>query len=80
MEASSLLHVTTLPNLVAIGIAAVEMKCFWYITWPHVPRVQSVVWLNAFKVLKVSHHFAPFWGHRPRGSSDTAAKLAYMTL
>ena len=32
------------------------------------------------KFLVVSHHFAKFCGHRLCGSSDTAAKIVYMTL
>ena len=30
--------------------------------------------------LKVSYHFAQFSGHSPCGSSDTAAKIFYVTL
>ena len=81
MEASYLLHLTTLPGLVAIGIAVVEIKYFWFITWPHVPHVQGILWLNGLKFLKVSHHFVTlYWGHRSCDSSYTVAKIAYMTL
>ena len=34
MEGSSSWYVTTLPDLVAIGIVVVEIKCFRFITWP----------------------------------------------
>ena len=66
MERSSLLYVTTLSGLVAISIVVVEIKCFWFIMWPH--------GLNFFEV---SHHFS---GHRPCGSSGTTAKIAYMNV
>ena len=36
--------------------------------------------LNGLKFLIVSHHFAKFNGHRSFGSSDTAAKILYLTL
>ena len=39
-----------------------------------------VVLLNGLKSLIVSHHFAKSCGHTPCGSSDTAAKIVYMTL
>ena len=38
------------------------------------------MWLNRLKFLMVSHHFAKFSGHRPFGSSDTAAKILYVIL
>ena len=38
------------------------------------------MWLNGLKYLIVSHHFAEFHDHEPCGSSDTAAKLFYVTL
>ena len=38
------------------------------------------MWLNGLKFLKVSHHFAKFSGHMSCGSSDTAAKIFYVTL
>ena len=44
------------------------------------PCVQSVVYLNGLKFLRVSHHFAKFRGYKPCGSSDTAARIIYMTL
>ena len=36
MEGSSSWYVTTLPDLVTIGIVVVEIKCFWFITCPQV--------------------------------------------
>ena len=42
--------------------------------WPR------VLWLNGLNFLIASHLFAKFSGFRPVGSSDTAAKIVYMTL
>ena len=44
------------------------------------PSAQRVVWRNGLQFLIKSHHFAKFRGHRPCGSSDTAAKIFYVTL
>ena len=38
------------------------------------------MWLIGLKFLVVSHHLANFSGHKPIGSSDTAAKILYVTL
>ena len=46
----------------------ISQNCFLFITWPHVT------------FLIVGQHFATFCGQRPCGSSDTAAKIVYMTL
>ena len=80
MEGSSLLHVTILPGLVAIGIVLMKVNAFNLsrdLTWP---RVWRSMWLNGLDFLIVSHHFGKFIGHRPCGSSDTAAKIVYVTL
>ena len=78
MEGSSLLYVTTLPDLVAIGIVVVEKKKLSRdVRWP---RVQRAVWLDGLKFLTVSHYYAKFYGPRPRGNSDTATKIIYVTL
>ena len=45
--------------------------------WPH---VQRAVWLYGLNFLIASYHFATFSGHRPCGSSDTAARRVYVTL
>ena len=45
--------------------------------WPH---VQKVIWLNGLNFLLVSHHFAKFIGHNHCGSSNTVAKIVYVTL
>ena len=42
------------------------------------PRVQKVVRLNGLKFLIVIYHLVKFSGHRPCGSSDTAAKIQYV--
>ena len=73
MEGSSLLYVTTVLGLVAIGIVIVDIKCFSFITWPHVTT-------RSKGCLIVSHHFAKFSGHRPYGTSDAAAKIVNVTL
>ena len=36
MEGSSLLYVTTLKGLAAIDIMVMEIKCFYFVTWPHI--------------------------------------------
>ena len=41
---------------------------------------KELCWINGLKFLIVSHHFAKLCGHRPCRSSDTAAKIVYMTL
>ena len=38
------------------------------------------MWLNGLNFVIVIHHFAKFSGHRPRGSSDAADKIFYITL
>ena len=43
-------------------------------------RVQRVVWLDGLKFLTVSHYYAKFYGPRPRGNSDTATNMIYVTL
>ena len=71
MEGSSSWYVITLPGLVAIGILVVEIKCFWFITWPKWPRIQRVVWPNGLKFRIASHHLAKLIGHRSCHSSGT---------
>ena len=44
------------------------------------PCVQRFVWLNGLNFFLVSHSFANFSGHGLCGSSDTTAKIAYVTL
>ena len=46
--------------------------------WPRVQRF--VLRLKGLKFLIVSYHFAKFNGNRSCGSSDTAAKIFYVTL
>ena len=78
MEGSSLFYVTILPGLVAIGIVVMKVNGFNLsrdLTWPF---VQRFVWLNGLNFLIVSHHFGKLSGHRPCGSSDTAAKIVYV--
>ena len=41
---------------------------------------KELCWINGLKLLIVSHHFAKLCGHRRCRSSDTAAKIVYMTL
>ena len=72
MEGSSLLYVTTLPGLVAVGIVILKI-----ITWP---CVQRVVWFNGLKSLIVSNHFAKLYGPRPCSSSDTTTEVVYVTF
>ena len=38
------------------------------------------LWLNGLKSFKVSHYLAKFIGQRPWVSSDTAAKMFFVTL
>ena len=38
----------------------------------------SLMIVNSFCI--VNHHFAKFSGHNPCGSSDTTAKIVYVTL
>ena len=47
VERRSSLDVTTLPDLVAIGIVEVNTKHFYHVT----SRVQRAVWLNGLKFL-----------------------------
>ena len=63
MGGSSSLYVTTLPSLVAMGIAVVEINAFNLsrdLTWS---RVHTAVGLNDFRFLIVSYHFAKFSGY-----------------
>ena len=80
MEGSSLLYVTTLPGLLAIGIVVVGIKCFQFITLTHVATCSQGC---VTKQVEVSHSKPPFrqvlWP-QPCDSSDTSTKRVYMIL
>ena len=65
----------------AIGNVVVAIKCFQFITWPHVTTCSRGFVTEGIEVsYTLSHHFAKFTGHRPCVSSDIAAKILYLTL
>ena len=61
--------VTTLPNVMLIGLTEVEIKRFFShdITWPH---YQIDICLSKKEPLKLSCHYAKFDASRSCGSGD----------
>ena len=78
MEGSSSLYVTSLPDLVSIGIVVVEI-CSSCATWRHVTACSKCCvtsWVEASQ----SHHFAKFGCRRPCCNRDITDLIVQVTL
>ena len=67
---SSSFWTTSLPSFAFIGLRNMEMKCFSFVTWPHVTTWSMVMWLCGWEPWTLSHHcqiWCFFW---PYGSVD----------
>ena len=60
----------------AWGLVNVEIKLFWFDTWP---RDRCVTWLCRYVPLILSHHPAKFGVHRPCESGNVTFFICHVT-